>query len=154
MVSTTHSVIPFDVYQCTRCGLMCQYPMPTEAQLKRFYQEIYNKKHNLTLAEKAFEEMDSKQEQGRIKAIEKYVNGGRLLDVGASTGFSMLEIMKRKQWQVWGVEYAKNAVNEAKLKYGLNIIWGDIFSAKLPTNFMMSSLCIRFLNIYQILWER
>lgn len=134
-IVTIKGAFSFSIYQCSNCKLLFQKPLPTEKQLKKFYEDIYNKKCDLPLAEKAFEEKDVTQEIGRIKAIEKFIKGGKLLDVGASTGFFIQEVAKRKKWQVTGIEYAKNAVNEAKEKYGIDILWGDVFSRKLPNNY-------------------
>ena len=88
LVETTNTDhFTFSVYQCMNCGLYFQNPMPDQNFLETFYKNVYNKEYHLQSTEHAFEQKDSKQEQKRIAEIEKFVRGGKLLDVGASSGF-------------------------------------------------------------------
>lgn len=133
--SQKYREIKFTINKCKGCGLFFQNPMPTRKYLKKLYEDIYNKKCNLVSAESAFEEKNIKQEQKRIKEIEKFKNGGRIIDIGASTGFFLAEIQKRKNWVPFGVEYSKKAVQKALREYGIRLLHGDIHSNRISDNF-------------------
>lgn len=125
----------FSIFQCLKCGLAFQNPMPTSRFLKKFYEGIYKKEYNLKSTETAFLKKDKVQEVMRLGDIEKYKKGGRILDVGASTGFFLSEVKKRKHWFGYGVEYSRKAVKIAKKKYGIELIEGELSHSLLPKNF-------------------
>lgn len=83
----------------------------------------------------AFEQKDEKQESMRIRKIEQFVKGGKLLDVGASSGFFLSEVKKRSNWRIYGIEYAKEAARIANKQYQLQLIEGELETAKLPNNY-------------------
>lgn len=124
----------FLLYRCKSCGTHFQNPMPKKLFLEKLYEKIYQKKYKLISTERAFEEKDEEQEKMRMEKIETFVKPGKLLDVGASTGFFLSEAKKRG-WEVFGVEYAKEAVERAKRAFGLNIAAGDIETVGLPNEY-------------------
>lgn len=127
--------IAFSIYSCSSCGLFFQNPMPSKHFLKNVYKKIYKKQYNLILAEEAFEKKNEKQELKRIQEIEKYRKGGNLLDIGASTGFFLSEVAKKKHWKAYGVEYVKEAALKAKKAFSLDIISGEVNDARLPNEY-------------------
>ncbi|MGE5041736.1 MAG: class I SAM-dependent methyltransferase [Candidatus Levyibacteriota bacterium] len=110
-----------------------QNPIPSPAFLQKLYEDIYKKKYNLICAESAFTDYNHLQEEKRIAAIEKFKPGGRLLDVGASTGFFLKSLLKHKKWDGEGVEYSRGAVAK-RVDKKIKIYTGDIFSKKIPNH--------------------
>jgi len=100
--------------------------MPSEKVLKEFYNSVHKRKYGLTSTKNAFFVKKKDQEIKRIKAIEKYASGGKILDVGSSSGFFLSEVKKRKKWIVYGLDSSKEAIEEANARFGLNIIEGTI----------------------------
>ncbi len=123
-----------NLVQCDTCKTILQNPIPSENDLKNFYNSIYKKEGISYSTEKAFDSFDPKQEAGRLKAIKKYKKGGRLLDVGASSGFFLKSLKHDKKWKLDGVEYSLAAVRKAK-ENGVLVIHGDISSPLVKRNF-------------------
>lgn len=121
------------IYACSKCGVMFQYPLPSRLILKKYYKELYEGKNMLRSTEKAYEEYNSKQELGRIYEIEKFKKGGKLLDIGASSGFFLMTLRNRKNWKAKGVEISASAVKEAK-KNKVDVLPGDIFNKKIKNS--------------------
>lgn len=124
----------FTIVRCTSCGLVLQYPIPNKRDLREFYENIYGGKCNLKSTQEAFLNFDEKQEEGRIKAIERFKKKGKILDVGASSGFFLKKIKEHKNWIGYGIEYSENALKEVK-KSGLNIKVGEITNVDFPDNY-------------------
>lgn len=133
--SIDHKPFRLSVYSCSNCGLFFQNPMPTKTFMTKFYEDIYKKRFHFISTEKAFEIEDKKQERGRISEIEKFVKGGKILDIGASTGFFLKEVQKRKHWEVFGIEYSKEAIKKAKGRYNFPVVLGEAGTKKLPKEF-------------------
>lgn len=125
--SVKYPIKNFSVYQCVSCGLAFQNPIPSQKDLQQFYKKIYEKECNFPSAEQAFEEIDEKQERKRFQEINQYKKKGRLLDVGASTGFFLSEVKKHKNWSAYGVEYVEKAAKIARKRFELNMYTGEIF---------------------------
>lgn len=69
----------------------------------------------------------------RVLLIHRYIsNGGRVLDVGCSTGI-FLELFKDEGWEVWGVEPSESS-SVAKSR-GIKVIKNYFEKAKLPNNY-------------------
>ncbi len=120
-------------YQCMFCKTIFQNPIPSENDLKIYYEKMYKKENISSSTEKAFENFNPKQEKGRLKAIEKYKTQGKLLDVGASSGFFLKIVNEHKTWKASGLEYSLAAVKKAK-KNGISIIHGDITNSNIKNN--------------------
>jgi len=61
----------------------------------------------------------------RMGLIAKYVTGGRLLDVGCSSGF-FIEIALEHGFDAYGVEFSKQAIGMAKREIRERITHGDV----------------------------
>ena len=88
----------FDIDRCVGCGLLITRPMPTEAQIDRYYPARYRgNRHGFTGRMRVVL---------RRRAIEaRFPRGfrGRLLDVGCGDGAFVLE-MRRRGWEVCATE--------------------------------------------------
>lgn len=127
-------IFNFSVYKCLNCELFFQNPIPCKKDLENFYDSVYKKECNFSLTEKSFQNFNNMQEENRVKKIEKFIRKGKLLDVGASTGF-FVSVAKKRGWKVMGVEYSKEAVRIAKEKFGIFLVNGEITSNKIPNNY-------------------
>jgi SAM-dependent methyltransferase len=66
----------------------------------------------------------------RLKAIEKRIPPGRILDVGCATGF-FLEAAEDRGWSAYGVDVNPHAVELARKQFGDRVIEGTIDDARL-----------------------
>ena len=104
----THGVTNhwFTVVRCTNCGFAFVNPRPTESSIHAWYpDEFYdvNVKPEQLLHEKA----------DVLRGKLKLVGGGppgRVLDVGCQKG-EFLEVMRRRGWDVEGVEFSDRPPN-------------------------------------------
>lgn len=132
LIEKVKRVFSFSIYKCIYCGLLFQYPIPTKTKLKNLYDQIYDKKCNLPLAEKAFEVRHESSDMEKFLEIKKYIKQGTLLDVGASTGFFIDYVNKQRGWIAHGIEYSLKSVEKAKKDFNIKLIHGEVTTAKTP----------------------
>lgn len=112
------------VYQarkCKTCGMISVNPTPDHEFLSRYYAgySISNKKdHKLWNQRKAVYKIDRDW-------ITKFIDHGKVLDVGCSGG-QFLSHFNPKKWTRYGVEVDEGAVEEAKKKFNIKVIAGNI----------------------------
>src|SRR3989344_2615507 len=70
--------------------------------------------------------------QKRFNIIKRFVNSGRVLDIGASTG-TMIDIFAEHDYETWGVEPSESA--KVAAKKGHNIVRCFFEKVDLPENF-------------------
>jgi SAM-dependent methyltransferase len=103
----------FDYYKCPKCSLLFLYPQPTAANLHNHYQQY------LPIAPQAVK--DWGDEMAPVIAVSAcfidklFAVPGRLLDIGCGYGF-FLEAMKKKGWEVEGIELSKPAAAIAEAR--------------------------------------
>lgn len=124
----------FIIIKCISCGSAFQDPIPKKKDLNVFYENIYGGKYNLKSTVEAFLNPDEKQEEGRIKEIEKFKKKGKILDVGTSSGFFLKKIKENRNWIGYGIEYSRSAAKTA-INEGLNIKIGEITNEEFPDNY-------------------
>jgi 2-polyprenyl-3-methyl-5-hydroxy-6-metoxy-1,4-benzoquinol methylase len=124
----------FNIYKCYNCKLLFIYPLPDSTH-------VYDKSY-FSGAEKGFGYVDYDiDKEAMVPTFNKYFKlfgalgfkSGKLLDVGAATGF-FANLAKNKGFEVTGVELSDFAAQKGRAK-GLNIISGDIFSAKFSSEY-------------------
>lgn len=125
----------FTLYRCAGCGAHFQVPIPSKKLLKTFYENLYKGAMHIESTEKAFLEKDALQEKKRLQAIERYKKGGKILDIGASSGFFLSEVKKNKSWKIFGIEYAKSGVKKALNEFGIVLEHGEIYNSSFPDNY-------------------
>ncbi len=69
-----------------------------------------------------------------LKSIQKYKLDGKLLDVGIGTGL-FLQLAAKNNWQTYGVDISKYAINLAKKKTKAKLFLGDLAKLNLENNF-------------------
>ncbi len=117
----------FKIYQCLNCGL--GFVWPTPENLEKLYTENYFKK----TADSAFGYTNYDLDKEAMKSvfihalaeIEKMVEGRRLFDIGAATGY-FLDLARGRSWQTAGSEVSEYAAALARAK------GHEIFLGRLP----------------------
>lgn len=122
----------YNLVKCNRCGLVYINPRPTEAELVRFYSfDNYHKSHHIRPNYEAQEKLFRKYRY-RLGLIERFVRGGKILDVGCSVG-SFLTVAKAAGWQTYGTEMNEDIAIYAQTNYGLDVSVGKLESLNFPT---------------------
>ena len=135
----------FNIVQCRKCGLIYVNPRPdVETLVKKVYTKGYYLGRNTpeyeeNIGVRAYGDYIGMEKQIKTKfriklrRIEKYEKGRRLLDIGCAVGF-FLEVAKENGWDVFGVELSEYASNYARER-GLNVFTGDVTVTKFPDEY-------------------
>jgi SAM-dependent methyltransferase len=124
----------FDYYKCHKCGLVFIYPIPKN--IDSVYSEDY-----FSGASKGFGYTDYDRDKeamldtfvSYLELLEKlYPQKGRLLDIGAASGYFM-KLAQDRGWQVQGIDISNYAVELAKKKV-LDVLCGTIEDVNLIDN--------------------
>jgi 2-polyprenyl-3-methyl-5-hydroxy-6-metoxy-1,4-benzoquinol methylase len=115
----------FEIWECSNCQLRYTIPVPSEADMGRYYvsekyishsdtsagliNKLYKLVRNITLSEKR-----------RMVQRATGITTGQLLDVGAGTGAFLYE-MKEAGWQVSGIEPDEGARKRALDNYHVQL---------------------------------
>lgn len=115
----------FVVWQCHDCTLRFTQDIPDENNIGRYYKSEDYISHTNTdkgFINKAYQKVRDYTLQQKAKLIidETGVVKGNLLDMGCGTG-AFLNTMKKKGWNVKGMEPDEDARKLAKQLYGLSI---------------------------------
>ncbi|MBL7196717.1 MAG: class I SAM-dependent methyltransferase [Candidatus Omnitrophica bacterium] len=104
------------IFRCLKCGLVFIHPTDENCLYKKYREAQDN--------EYLFEE-ESKRLSARtvLKRIEKFVEIGKLLDIGCAAGFLLSEA-KRRGWDVCGVEPSEWMVKFSKERLHIDILQG------------------------------
>jgi SAM-dependent methyltransferase len=70
--------------------------------------------------------------QKRVRFVTRHATGGRLLDIGCATGLFLHGFSKHPAWTPFGVELNSHAAQEARDRYGLDVITGTLEEARYP----------------------
>jgi len=107
---------------CTNCGLIRVDPMPTDAELDRYYADHYRLHYQSTMepTPKTIAR-GTKGAQARLAVLSKLIKpGGRVLDIGAGGGEFLAEA-KRLGFEVEGVEPSVGFARYAERTYGVKV---------------------------------
>lgn len=112
--------------RCLECQLVYLDPMPTEAQLREFYETtFYGEDWARAIGHperRHFEKRTPEDLQSYaplIEVLERHVAPGRLLDVGCGDG-SLLLMARSRGWNVQGIEPSPDAVEFCR-RAGLDV---------------------------------
>ncbi len=113
----------FSILECVRCEFQFVYPIPSEKELKAFYQNgDYFHSHDAF----GYSDYESKKEffldvfRGYLADLRQQVRVGRLLDMGCGNG-DFLMLARQQNWEVFGVEISEAARAEARLRAGAEV---------------------------------
>ncbi|MBI4402572.1 MAG: class I SAM-dependent methyltransferase [Deltaproteobacteria bacterium] len=105
--------------QCKHCGLVYTSPRLRQDLILQSYTD-------------AEDPLYVSQAEGRIRsfgrcldAVSKYTRPGRVLDVGAASGF-FLKVAKDRGWETYGVEPSRYLSEYGNRNYGVNIFCGTL----------------------------
>jgi 2-polyprenyl-3-methyl-5-hydroxy-6-metoxy-1,4-benzoquinol methylase len=113
----------FRLVRCQQCGLYRQNPRLVWASLQRYYPADYVA-YDYRNPEKEWSWKKYIGNYGNIKrrrAIERYLKGGRLLEVGCGTGAFLAELLKSGNWDVSGIEPNERAAAHARQRMNVSI---------------------------------
>lgn len=141
----------FNIVKCRKCGLI--YIDPRPKNIGKYYPADYIP-HNLPRvdffeslfcrlmnSERYYKKDKNIFDQFLARVFDKiynpipYSHFGRILDLGCGSGINLYNLKKRG-WDVYGLDISKNAVNFARNELNLkNVCVGTIESKKYPDSF-------------------
>lgn len=110
---------PFDVVQCSNCGLSRTSPRPVAEELDRYYPSGYHNKAKRYLF--GLDRSLSLIHRARIRRIERLVGQpGSVLDIGCGPGW-FLNSMRQRGWTTRGTERSVSAARQAREALNLDV---------------------------------
>lgn len=125
----------FDVVRCKPCGLTYLDITPGEQEIEDFYSEEYFVSLDKVTGYTDYFACESYLKfnfERRHRIIEKYCDGGTILDVGCGPGFYLETLSKR--WSPYGIDISPFASRVAREK-GLNVVHGTFRASRFEPNF-------------------
>jgi len=124
----------FTMVQCVNCGLYRQNPRLVWTSLEEYYPEDYSSHPRLVKdIPNAWRRLDRRYGPWkRLRAIERFQRGGRLLEVGCGTGYFLEEALRSQQWDVSGIEPTTKAAQYAQENLPAKIYEGRFSEIILP----------------------
>jgi len=113
------------------------HPQQTSQELVELYSREYFEggDYRCGHAENCFEEEGERIVSPiLVQKIQSLQPRGKFLDIGCAGG-QMLNAIRERGYETYGVELSSEAAQSARDKFGLNVITGDILSAKYENNF-------------------
>lgn len=123
-----HTEGPFQMVRCSSCRFIYLNPRPTNEALLRFYQDYLPEGESSV---EAWQKMMESIFKRIADLIGQYKKRGKLLDVGAGFGFFLSE-MKKRGWDVSGVEISQKAIDYARDVMGIHIRSGPLEKVGFP----------------------
>lgn len=114
----------FTVVRCRVCSLVYVGDPPTEAELARFY-SAESGYHAERIAAADTPADDLTEARGNLRLLSRHRRGGRLLDVGCSTG-QFLRVARDAGWEASGLEYSDATARVARERHGLDVRTGAL----------------------------
>lgn len=112
------------IVRCPECGTLRMSPRPPFEERRKAFTDLYplfdwalGRRHTVVADERIA------RFNNQIAQITKRHQPGRLLDVGCSDGDFMLG-MKRRGWEVRGIELHKKVADYAREERGLDVVTG------------------------------
>ena len=106
----------FELIKCSRCGLTITSPRPTAGHIGKYYTSVDYISHSgksKTLFDKIYLSARNITLRWKYKLIKDYFPPpGNIIDFGCGTG-EFLNIMKKKNWRVTGIEPNETARQKA-----------------------------------------
>ena len=131
----------YDVVACQRCGMCFASGLPDEARFSEYYGQ--SSKYDMSAAGAEATSFDVQRHKEVAQFIAAHVadRSGPVLDVGTATGALLLALRDEGFTSVHGVEPSPDAARKARVAYGLDVIAGDVHTAKIwPYGFAVVSL--------------
>jgi SAM-dependent methyltransferase len=130
----------FKIVRCNICGLVYVNPRRDVQAISEFFaQEYINSQERVEVDFISYREASLRREASLIKKL--YPQGGRLLDVGAASGFFLNQFSGDPKWQVEGVEPSSYSTQYAREKFGLTVHQGFLIDQQFPKNSFEVIIC-------------
>ncbi len=128
----------WEIQRCQECGFGWTTPVLSEQEIKAYYPPTYHGDTVRTIEAFLSGELQRsrswKGEEEKVDLVQRFVDKGRILDVGCADG-KFLWALDPEKWDRTGVDFAEPTVRLVKEKIrDLTLIEGDLFSDKLPEN--------------------
>lgn len=108
----------FEIRKCIACGV--RFTAPPPAGMDRYYPSRYRGYGGLTKA------VLQTLYRIRVRSWMRAAGGpGEVLEVGCGPGF-MLDALRRHGWRVMGVERTEATARQARERFGLEVVAGDV----------------------------
>ncbi len=120
---------PITAYQCDNCGLIYHDPQMTREGRDAFYASGYFELQNNSADAAARDKMYEVE----ITYLEKYIKGGKILDVGCGGGFLLNKF--GTSWEKHGIEFDHTSAEHARTALHLNVKDGEVDEASYPEGF-------------------
>jgi SAM-dependent methyltransferase len=116
----------FSVVRCKSCGIYRQNPRLSWYSLKSYYPDDYFA-HTIIPSDSNNPIKIFFRQYGnwkRVRAIEKFQSGGRLLEVGCGTGGFLRQVCSHEQWSAVGIEPSSWAASYAQKNLDIPVYVG------------------------------
>lgn len=123
----------FSIYRCGSCGQVYQHPLPTEAEIRELFAQLYTTGEGSVPELRDYYGFCYEDDAGNplvqlyerwLDRLEARVRPGRLLDIGCGTGL-FLQVARRRGWEPYGVDECEEALDYARSKFGLEVAQGE-----------------------------
>jgi 2-polyprenyl-3-methyl-5-hydroxy-6-metoxy-1,4-benzoquinol methylase len=118
--------------ECLNCGLVYVHPRPDPKELHALYDESYFQNDQSGVVGYANYLDDEVQIRKtfarRLQFLERWIQPGKLLDVGCAAGF-FLDEAHRRGWQVQGSDVSAFAARYVKERFGYEVVQGSLGDA-------------------------
>ena len=107
--------------RCTACGLVFAFPLPelSLGALQDIYDEHYTEEQRQPLADSRGKEALRVATNRQMDIVERYVQKGRALNVGAMGG--AIKVLEERGWELCVVEASEYAADTARRLWGLDV---------------------------------
>jgi SAM-dependent methyltransferase len=127
------------LWRCSACGLAWLNNPPALEQMAEHYGSEYHA--SITTAT----EGATLYWKGTLARLARYKTGGRILDVGCSSG-SFLRSLDRRAWQLFGIEISPHEADAAREATGAEVFCGDVLSAPFPKGSFDAIVCFHVME--------
>jgi 2-polyprenyl-3-methyl-5-hydroxy-6-metoxy-1,4-benzoquinol methylase len=118
----------FQMVKCTSCQFIYLNPRPTNEALHEFYQRYLPEEERSI---ESWQKMMGPVFKRAAHLLKRFRGTGRLIDVGTGFGFFLSE-MKKRGWEVTGVEISQRGMNYARDRLAVNVYPGPLEKAGFP----------------------
>jgi 2-polyprenyl-3-methyl-5-hydroxy-6-metoxy-1,4-benzoquinol methylase len=117
----------FRLSKCQKCGLLYTLPQPHYESVARYYDSSEYTSHNTSkrsLKNLLYMQARKFAISQKLRMIEKYINKGKIFDIGGGTG-EFLNHCRKRGWGVSGIEPNSIAREKAFVTHGLKLFDSD-----------------------------
>jgi 2-polyprenyl-3-methyl-5-hydroxy-6-metoxy-1,4-benzoquinol methylase len=120
----------YDIVACSTCGMCFASGLPDQTRFSEYY--VQSSKYDLGAAGAEFSSFDADRfsDEARFISANAADRTGPVLDIGTATGGLLVALRELGFTSVHGVEPSPDAARAAREKHGLDVIAGDVGTAR------------------------